>query len=45
MQKAIAARADERHLWIQVALLWQFLDHANDVKATAPRQDAPTCRA
>jgi hypothetical protein len=30
MQMAIAAPADERHAWVQVALLWQFLGNTND---------------
>ena len=30
MQMAIAAPADERHAWVQVALLWQFFGNTND---------------
>jgi hypothetical protein len=30
MEMAIAAPADERLEWVQVALLWQFLGSTND---------------
>jgi hypothetical protein len=45
MQMAIAAPADERHLWVQAALLWQLLGSTKNIEPTAPRWDAPICTA
>jgi hypothetical protein len=42
MQTAISAPADERHVWVQAALLWQLLGNTNDVRTTGLHQDAPT---
>ena len=42
MQLAIAAPADERHVWVQVALLWQSLSNANYVGTAGPHRDALT---
>jgi len=39
MQMALAAPANERHVWVQVALLWQVLSHAKDTRAIAARPD------
>jgi hypothetical protein len=36
MRIAIAAPADQRHVRVQVALLWQFLDDTNDARAIGP---------
>jgi len=45
MQIAIGAPADERHVWVQVALLWQSLGSANDARPIDPRQEVPTYTA
>jgi len=42
MQMAIAASADERHVWVQIACIWQFLSDAKNSGTTDLRRDAPT---
>jgi hypothetical protein len=45
MQMAIAAPADERHVWVQIAWIWQFLSDAKNSGTTCLRRDAPTYMA